>query len=90
MRSTTVLDITFYHTTNDFYGNPRYIVHFLDFLKEDEFPGLGCLEQFQIAHKRAKKAGFSKYRGKSFGDGFVCQSYSLNETAKRILEVRGE
>ena len=82
--------ICFYPVKNDVYGNPRYVVHFFAFLKEDEFPGLSVWEKFQVAHKRAKKAGFSKYRGKDFGGGFVCQSYSLNDTAKRIIEVRGE
>ena len=90
MNCIEVNNICFYRVNNDVYGNPRYVVHFFAFLKENEFPELTVWEKFQIAHKRAKKAGFAKYRGRNFGGGFVCQSYSLQETAKDILQVRGE
>jgi len=36
----------------------------------------------------ANRLGFRVYRGKDFGGGFVCQSYSLKDTASHILALR--
>ena len=87
MNTTTINGITFHHTSNDIYGNPRYIVHFPAFIGKMEHNDKTILQRYGIAAQRAKRAGFKKYRGKSFGGGFVCQSYSLTETAKRIKEL---
>ena len=45
---------------------------------------------YEIALSRAKRAGLRIFRGKDFDGGFVVQSYSLTDTAKRIIQVRSE
>lgn len=58
-------EVRFYRINNDVYGNPRYLVHYLDLgLKEYE-----SLTDF----------GLKKYRGKDFGGGLVFSSYSLEQ-----------
>lgn len=66
---------------NDINGNPRYIVHYLAFLGEDE-------RDYDLAHSRAKKLGGKKYRGKDFAGGFVFQSYNIEETLRHIVAMR--
>ena len=75
---------SFYRVNNDVNGNPRYVTHYLAFLRDDEL-GLG---DYEIAKKRANKLGFKVYRGKDFGGGFVCQSYNLENDVERIIESR--
>ena len=66
-----------YRVKNDVYGNPRYVIHWLAFGKD-----------YDTAKKVANSIGFRVYRGKDFGGGFVCQSYNVENTAERIIEVR--
>ena len=75
---------SFYRVKNDVNGNPRYVTHYLAFLRDDEL-GLG---DYDIAKQRANKLGFKVYRGKDFGGGFVCQSYNLENDIERIIESR--
>ena len=75
--------ITFYRVNNDIYGNPRYVVHFLSFLGEEE-------NGFALALKRAHEIGGSKYRGKDFGGGIVLESYNIDDEAKLIEEMRNK
>ena len=73
----------------DYCGNPRCIVHFSDFLTRDEFRNMGVFEGYELAHKRAKKAGFRKYTAREFGGGFICQ-YDYcggKEIAERVAKV---
>ena len=77
-RDTRVVDdIEFHRVTNDINGNPRYVTHFLSFAPD-----------WPTARDRANRLGFSVYRAKWFGGGFVGQSYNLRETAKLINELR--
>lgn len=56
---------------NDIYGNPRYLVHFLDLgLKDHE------------SNTTTRKAGLKKYKGNCYGGGFVFQSYNLLHSAR--------
>ena len=73
------LGYDFYRVTNDRNGNPRYVISFLAFDRD-----------YATAYRLANSIGFSQYRGKNFGGGFVCQSYNLTETAQRIINVRQE
>ena len=75
--------IEFTRVNNDFYGNPRYVTHFLSFLKEEE----QTLSNYSLAVKRANKLGGKKYRGSDFGGGIVFQSYSLDDLRIRISEI---
>jgi len=66
----------FTRTTSDINGNPRYIIDWLS---------LG-LEKYE-ANKQTREAGLSKYRGKSYGGGFVIQSYNLDHTANWLNKI---
>ena len=68
---------------NDLNGNPRFVVHFLDLLNEGERQGLDVLQSFDLAVKKARKVGGTKYRGRDFGGGIVFQSYNIQETINK-------
>lgn len=74
----TVRGVPFWRVNNDVNGNPRYVVHFLNFAPD-----------YETAKKRANSIGFRVYRGRDFGGGFVGQSYSLPDTARAIIEAGG-
>jgi hypothetical protein len=69
---------------NDVNGNPRFVVHFLDLLNEGERQGLDVLQSFDLAVKKARKVGGTKYRGRDFGGGIVFQSYNIIETINKV------
>lgn len=80
----------FKRVRNDVNGNPRYVFHFLAFLKDDtscEDLG-GVLNAVENVANHAKKLGFSKYRGKDFGGGLVTQSDNIQDTIRLIEENR--
>ena len=55
-------------------GNSRMIVHFMDFLTDEERSAHTLTEvKYAIAERRAKIAHFKVYRGRDFGGGFVRQ-----------------
>jgi hypothetical protein len=68
---------------NDINGNPRFVVHFLSLLNEVESQGLDILQSFDLALKKARKVGGTKYRGKDFGGGIVFTSYNIQETINK-------
>ena len=69
---------------NDVYGNPRIIVHYLDFLTTSEVFNLPHDEEMALAERRAKKAGFRRFKSREFGGGFIRQ-YDYNN-CKQISE----
>ena len=71
------LGYDFFRVNNDVNGNPRYVIHFLAFDSD-----------YDTARRLANSIGFNVYRGKNFGGGFVGQSYNLENTAERIINVR--
>jgi len=85
------MNIQYKKIKNDIYGNPRYVVHFTELLTQNEFDsftGLDKINQaYNLAIKKAKKIGGSKYRGKDFGGVIVFQSYNTIDLAKRIQEL---
>jgi len=62
--------------TPDTYGNPRYVVHFLD-----------IADNYQNAIHLAKKIGGRKYHTKTYGGGIVFQSYNIKETERQITKL---
>lgn len=82
------LGYSFYRVSNDINGNPRYVIHFLAFLNPGE--GEDLRDSYATAKKRANNIGFSVYRGKDFGGGFVCQSYNLESTAEAVVRSRAQ
>ena len=75
--------IKFTQVNNDSFGNPRYVTHFFSLLKEEE----QTLSNYNLAVKRANKLGGKKYRGNDFGGGIVFQSYNLDRTMRRIIDM---
>lgn len=67
---------------NDLYGNPRYVVHYLEFFKP------GSKGSYEQAVKAANKIGGKKYNTKNYGGGIVFQSYNTDELKKLIIENR--
>lgn len=69
-----------YRIKNDFYGNPRYVLHFMD---------LG-ISLYDFQNQSFSSYGLKKYRGKNFGGGLVIQSYNcesdLNYIVKRLKD----
>ena len=66
-----------YRVKNDLNGNPRYVTHFLAFN-----------DDYDRAKVIANELGWSVYRGKWFGGGFVTQSYNLENTIEQIIDAR--
>lgn len=62
---------------NDINGNPRYVCHFLN-----------IADNYETAVKMANKIGGRKYHTKKYGGGIVFQSYNIEDTAKRIEELK--
>lgn len=81
--------IRFTHAKNDASGNPRLIVHFLAFINFDEKDEkLTIMQEYAIAKKKARAAGFRVYRGKDFSGGFVAQGWFPDHLAENILKQR--
>lgn len=72
---------------NDLNGNPRFVVHFYDLLKEGEGEGLNILEKFDLVVKKARKVGGKIYKGKDFGGGIVFQSYDIKTTINKVKSI---
>ena len=76
-------DITAFKIYNDYNGNPRYVVHFLD-LDID-------LKDYR---KINSLYGFNIYRAKWFGGGVVFKSFDIEETLQyalnKVKQVEGK
>jgi hypothetical protein len=72
---------------NDVNGNPRFVVHFYDLLRDGEGEGLTILEKYDLVVKKARKVGGKMYRGKDFGGGIVFQSYDIQTTINKAKGV---
>ena len=72
-------DITVYRIDNDYYGNPRYVAHFLSL-------GLPDYKDRTIANR----LGWSVYRGRWFGGGLVTQSYNIERDLEQIITAYQE
>lgn len=85
------MNIEFKKIKNDIYGNPRYVIHFMELLtlnELDSFSGLDKISKaYALAIKKAKKLGGKAYRGKDFGGGIVFQSFNIKSKIKDIKGV---
>ena len=84
--------VTVYPTTPDFYGNPRFIVHYLSFPNLDPDPecrARGVDEivsvQNQYIDNVRHAVGGKRYRGRDFGGGVVFSSYNVCDTLMHAL-----
>lgn len=66
-----------FRVNNTINGNPRYVTHFKAF--DDNY------DQAKVI---ANKLGWSVYRAKWFGGGFVTESYNLENDIERIIDAR--
>lgn len=85
-------EVTVYPTTPDYYGNPRFVVHYLSFPSLDpdtENRASGIDEivsvQNQYIYNVRHAVGGKRYRGKDFGGGIVFQSYDVEATLRHAL-----
>ena len=79
-------EYNFERVNNDVNGNPRYVIHFQAFLRDDE--NIMSLENsYALALNRAKSVGGKAYTGKEYGGGVVLVSYNLQGTAEKIEET---
>jgi hypothetical protein len=78
----------FTRINNDVNGNPRYVIHFFDVLNSEERLSIPFSKLYQYAIKKAKKIGGKKYDNKSYGGGIVFQSYNIENTFKKIEELK--
>ena len=69
--------IRYWRVDNDIYGNPRYIVHYLDISTDADSGNATDYASRQAAQFSAarNRVGGRKYRAKWFGGGIVFQSY---------------
>jgi hypothetical protein len=78
---------------NDVNGNPRYVIHFLALLTEQEKSGndLASLSgRYDLAVKKAKKLfGGKKFHNKQYGGGIVFQSYEPAYELALINAIHG-
>ena len=74
----------FTRVNSDCYGNPRYVIHFLQCCPEawKENRELGA--RYSQTVKLMNKIGGRKFHNKQYGGGIVFQSYSLPETVANI------
>lgn len=73
---------------NDINGNPRYVMHFMDILNNEEKSFLPFNKSYEYALKKAKKIGGKKYHNKQYGGGIVFQSYNIDDTEKKVIQLR--
>lgn len=85
-------EIAVYPTTPDYYGNPRFVVHFLEFPNLDpdpEYRASGIDEivamQDRYIDNVRHAVGGRRYRGRDFGGGIVFTSYNVRETLRHAL-----
>lgn len=75
-------------------GNPRYAVHFLAFLTDEDKAWADALPVFSVAAKydraiaRARRVGGKKFHNKQFGGGIVFQCYGQSEIDALIDQAR--
>ena len=74
--SETINGVTFSHINNDYYGNPRYVFHFLN-----------LSDSYERAIKLSHQIGGRKYTAKWYGGGIVISSYNLQDTANKIKSI---
>lgn len=88
--------VEFTKVSQDVYGNPRYVCHFLNFINAgDEIKAnhsnsdiFGINTQYEIALRKSRELGGRKFHNKQYGGGIVFQSYNTNALSDRIREIQ--
>lgn len=77
-------ELNYMQISNDKNGNPRFVVHFSEFLTETEKES-NMLAQYDIAKKRAKKLyNCREYKGNDFGGGFIFQALDYTHARNKV------
>jgi len=66
-------------------GNPKYVCHFLNFIKPNE--NLSIDEKYNLALKRSRQLGGRKYHNKKYGGGIAFQCFNTRELENEIIEL---
>lgn len=82
------LEIEFTRVNNDTNGNPRYVCHFLNFIKEGETGSI--TDKYNLAIYRAKKLGGRKFHNKQYGGGIVFNAVNLQFLKNKIINLLKE
>lgn len=101
MKNSTVTPDMFTRVNSDVNGNPRYVIHFLNFITDSDTEKIK--EDFSIylernpfeltsleyanAVNKARQIGGKKYHTKRYGGGIVFQSFNIQHTCNRINEL---
>lgn len=80
--------IQFTRIKNDTNGNPRYVVHFLNLLSNEEQNSLGIGQKYAVALAKSRKIGGRKFHNKQYGGGIVFQSYNTTDLEISILKLK--
>lgn len=83
---------SFTRVNNDTNGNPRYVIHFLHFVGDNEISRTApdfVTQKYNLALKRAKVHPFygRKFHNKQYGGGIVFCTYNLSGLIKDINEL---
>lgn len=71
---------------NDVNGNPRYVIHFLALLRDDERGDISS--GYDLAVARAKKLfGGKRFHNRQYGGGIVFTSYNVDTELHLINEI---
>lgn len=79
--------IEFTRINNDTNGNPRYVCHFLAFIKNNDQGNSGyqAIEaSYKLALKRSRQFGGRKFHNKQYGGGIVFRSYNPDDLGEKI------
>ena len=71
--------ITMTRVANDIYGNPRYVIHYLD-----------IADTYSEALRISRKIGGKMYTAKWYGGGIVFQSYMPKDDLEYLMECAGK
>ena len=85
MSTLQVNKISFTQVNNDTDGNPRFVTHFLNLIRESD--NYGVNGNYDLALKRAKKIGGRKFHNKQFGGGIVFSCGSAEVLERRIKNL---
>jgi len=72
----------FTRINNDVNGNPRYVVHYLELLKDSE-------SGYVTAINNSRTLGGRKFHNKQYGGGIVFSTYNTRDLKDKIKELNG-
>lgn len=84
--------VDFTRINSDSNGNPRHVCHFLAFIGPND-RDIPLEQKYDLALKRARPLGGSKFHNKQYGGGIVFQEYGgscLQTLSDKIIAIAGE